>query len=203
MSTWDEIDRPWQAALEEMWDAYCAGALPVGAAVASPGGEVVARGRNRIVEPHGGTVVGSRLAHAEVMALEQLPSTTRYWDYTLCSTLEPCLLCYGATAMSRVGSISFAASDPYSGACSTSVDIPILRRKPLTVTGPLDGWPARLAEALVVDYLTRTKPDMPHLVEHFPPASHAGAKTLAQTCLSAGVLPLRTALPGLLDLILR
>ncbi|HZT86275.1 MAG TPA: hypothetical protein VE984_12800 [Gaiellaceae bacterium] len=91
MEAWRELDEPWRVALQLAWEAYLAGTTPVGSVVAAPGGSVVARGRNRIFDEPGHGLAGSRLAHAEVDALSQLPTTDRYRDRTLVSTLEPCL----------------------------------------------------------------------------------------------------------------
>jgi hypothetical protein len=57
--------------------------IPVGAAVAGADGSVVACGRNRIFDPPGRGLSGSRLAHAEVDALAQLPATAQYRDHVL------------------------------------------------------------------------------------------------------------------------
>ena len=71
---WRELDEPWRASLELAWEAYLAGTVPVGAAVAGADGRVVARGRNRIFDPPGTGLAGTRLAHAEVDAVLALPT---------------------------------------------------------------------------------------------------------------------------------
>ena len=83
----------------------------------------MARGRNRIFDPLDGGVAGTRLAHAELDALAQLPVTRRYRDHTLYSSLEPCLLCVGATTRSKVGAVCYAAVDPYGGACNAEMNL--------------------------------------------------------------------------------
>ncbi|HZC30041.1 MAG TPA: hypothetical protein VE261_00890, partial [Gaiellaceae bacterium] len=69
MDRWQELDEPWRVSLELAWEAYLAGTIPVGSAVVASDGTVVARGRNRIFDPSGRGLSGSRLAHAEVDAL--------------------------------------------------------------------------------------------------------------------------------------
>ncbi|HEV8178668.1 MAG TPA: hypothetical protein VGP54_00015, partial [Gaiellaceae bacterium] len=83
MDAWQELDEPWRAALELAWEAYLADTIPVGAVVGAGDGTIVARGRNRIFDPPGHGVAGSRLAHAEVDVLAQLPVTDRYRDHVL------------------------------------------------------------------------------------------------------------------------
>src|SRR5205807_2187976 len=74
-------------------------------------GRIVARGRNRIFD--GG---GSRLRHAEVNALLELDGARTYEDHVLLTSLEPCHLCVGACHAARIGTVRFAAADPYGGA---------------------------------------------------------------------------------------
>ena len=52
---WSEMEYPWQVCFEEAWHAYCAGSLPIGAALFSPEGQLLFRGRNHIndTEPDG------------------------------------------------------------------------------------------------------------------------------------------------------
>jgi tRNA(Arg) A34 adenosine deaminase TadA len=148
MDAWHELDEPWRAALELAWEAYLAGTIPVGSVVVDAEGNIVARGRNRIFEPPGHGVAGSRLAHAEVEALAQLPATERYRDHVLYSALEPCLLCTAATLLSTVGRIEYAAIDPFGGACNGTIDTAHWQRSAPEIGPPLGGWPGRLSAAL-------------------------------------------------------
>jgi tRNA(Arg) A34 adenosine deaminase TadA len=145
---WQRLDEPWRACLEGAWEAFLAGTIPVGAVVAAPDGSVVARGRNRIFDPPGFRLSGSRLAHAEVDALAQLPNTARYRDHTLFSTLEPCLLCVAATLHATVGRVEYAAVDPFGGGCNGAIETAHWRRSAPEIGKPLGGWPERLSSAL-------------------------------------------------------
>lgn len=148
MDAWDELDEPWRVSLGLAWEAYLAGTIPVGSVVAAPDGTIVARGRNRIFEAPGIGLAGSRLAHAEVDALSQLPVTNRYRDHVLYSTLEPCLLCAAAALLATVGRIEYAAGDPFGGGCSGAIDTAHWRRSAPTIAPPLGGWPGQLSAAL-------------------------------------------------------
>jgi tRNA(Arg) A34 adenosine deaminase TadA len=145
---WRELEEPWRAALELAWEAYLVGTVPVGSVVAAADGTVVARGRNRIFDPPGERLAGSRLAHAEVDALAQLPATERYRDHVLYSTLEPCLLCVAATLHTTVGRIEYATGDPFAGACNGEIDTAHWRRSAPEIVPPFGGWPGRLSAAL-------------------------------------------------------
>lgn len=127
------------------WEAFLAGTVPVGATVVSAEGVVVACGRNRVWEPRGSRLAGSRLAHAEVDGLAQLPTSARYRDHVLYSSLEPCLLCVGATLQSTVGAIEYVAPDPFGGGCSGTIDTVQWRRTAPQIGNPLGGWAARIS----------------------------------------------------------
>lgn len=194
---WGSLEPHWQAAFELMWEAYVAGTIPVGAVITDATGAIVARGRNRITEEHAGTVAGSRLAHAEIEALMQLPSSSRYVDHTMHSTLEPCLLCFGALSVSRLGAVAYAAPDPYAGACHVQIEIPLVQNGPIAVTGPMQGWPALLSQTLVIaNWHTRASPwRLFRAIEPFPAEAHEGAERLL--ALQPG-LDLDAGLPTLL-----
>jgi tRNA(Arg) A34 adenosine deaminase TadA len=147
------VEGLWRTALTLAWQAYRAGTIPVGAVVANGAGEVVAQARNRIFGPHDG-IAGTRLAHAEVLALARLPSTARYDDHALYSTLEPCALCAGAALHSTVGVVRYLAPDPWAGGYSTGVPPRFRTRAPL-VDGPLEGRGAALSAALNVAFWLR------------------------------------------------
>jgi tRNA(Arg) A34 adenosine deaminase TadA len=148
MDAWRELDEPWRASLGLAWEAYLAGTIPVGSVVAGPDGAIVARGRNRIFDPPGQGLAGSRLAHAEVDALSRLPVTARYRDHTVYSTLEPCLLCVAATLHATVGRIEYATVDPFGGGCNGSIDTAHWHRSAPEIAAPLGGWVGQLSAAL-------------------------------------------------------
>src|SRR5258708_25047415 len=104
LTGWLDMPEPWRVCFDEAWSAYCAGSLPIGAAVVDADGRVVGRGRNRMFEDGAGAsgldLVGHRLAHAEMNALLRLDHP--HVDVRSCvlyTTLEPCALCVGAIRM--------------------------------------------------------------------------------------------------------
>jgi tRNA(adenine34) deaminase len=200
VDTWHELDEPWRASLELAWEAYLTDTIPVGSVVVAADGRIVARGRNRIFEPPGHGVSGSRLAHAEVDALAQLPVTDRYRDHVIYSTLEPCLLCTAATLIATVGRIEYAASDPFGGGCSGAIDTAHWRRSAPEIAPPLGGWPGGLSAALQSAFWQahRELPRADEIVEAFgEEARRAGARALELNGRSPPVL--EEALPSLLD----
>jgi tRNA(Arg) A34 adenosine deaminase TadA len=194
------VEGPWRAALALAWEAFRAGTIPVGAVVVNAAGEHVGAERNRIFEPHDG-IVGTRLAHAEVLALAHLASSERYDDHVLYSTLEPCSLCAGAALHSTVGAVRYLAADPWAGGYAAGVPPRFRTRAPL-VDGPQDGPAARLSAALNVAFWLRDpRANAAAIVAAFDAAT-PGAAVAAERLL-ADELPagFEEALPRLLELL--
>jgi tRNA(Arg) A34 adenosine deaminase TadA len=194
-----QLEGPWRACLESAWEAFRAGTIPVGAAVAAPGGSIVARGRNRIFDPPGTRLAGSRLAHAEVDALAQLPNSARYRDHALYSTLEPCLLCAAATLHATVGRIEYAAVDPFGGGCNGTIETEHWQRSAPAIGEPFGGWLGRLSTALQSAFWQAhaDHPRAAEIVDAFGnDARVSGKRLLERTDAAQG---LEDALPRLLS----
>ena len=94
-----------QLALEE-------GEIPVGCAVVSEEGEVLALTRNRV------EATGDLTAHAEMLAIRQI-RRCRLKNAVLYVTLEPCPMCAGAIALSGMKRVIYAAADRKYGCCGS------------------------------------------------------------------------------------
>ena len=160
-------DGPWRESFELAWEAFRAGTIPVGAVVADPSGEIVARGRNRIFEETAppGQLAGSYIAHAELNALAGLPLVGArdgrgpFDGHVLYTTLEPCALCMGAALMMMVGEVRFASTDHYGGGRGLRLENPHTARLPLRLSGPLDGLLGDLGELLHLAHFVWRRPD--------------------------------------------
>jgi tRNA(adenine34) deaminase len=105
------------AALEEAARAREAGEVPIGALV-SLDGEIIGRGFNQPISS------GDPTAHAEIVAIRD--AAKRMGNYrltgaTLCVTIEPCLMCVGALVHARIGTLVYGATEPKSGAVTSTV----------------------------------------------------------------------------------
>lgn len=108
-----------QAALIEARAAAEAGEVPVGA-VAVIGGEIVARGQNRVLRDVDPT------AHAEIVAMRAAARAIgnyRLVDCELYVTLEPCAMCAGAMIHARLGRLVYGAADPKAGAAGSVLEV--------------------------------------------------------------------------------
>jgi tRNA(adenine34) deaminase len=114
-------DQRWmELALAEARRATATDDVPVGAVVVGPGGQVVGRGCNAR------EAAGDPTAHAEIIALREAAAALGRWrldDCTLVVTLEPCLMCAGATVLARVPRLVLGAWDPKAGACGSQWDV--------------------------------------------------------------------------------
>jgi tRNA(adenine34) deaminase len=115
---WGTLSLPWQVCFEEAWEAYCNGSIPIGAVMINDNGEVISRGRNRINESFAPSnqTCANKLAHAEINVLLQVNKEHRInKNYTLYTTTETCVLCFGAIVMSGIRRVRYAAKDPLAG----------------------------------------------------------------------------------------
>ena len=88
------------------------GEIPVGCAIVSEKGEVLALEHNRV------ETSGDLSAHAEMLAIR---SVKRYAlkNAALYVTLEPCPMCAGAIALSGIRRVIYGASDKKYGCCGS------------------------------------------------------------------------------------
>ncbi len=110
-------DERWmRVALDEADAAAAKREVPVGCAIVSAAGELLATGHNLRETDEDPT------AHAEVVAIRsaaQKLGTWRLEDTTVYVTLEPCVMCAGAMVNARIGRVVYGAADPKAGACHT------------------------------------------------------------------------------------
>jgi len=109
-----------RVALEQARKAVASGDVPVGAAIFNASGELIATGHNER-ELH-----KDPTAHAEIVAIRRASERLGDWhltDHTLVVTLEPCAMCAGAIAQSRLQTVVFGAWDEKAGAVGSVWDL--------------------------------------------------------------------------------
>ena len=109
-----------RVALEAARNAIASGDIPVGAAIFNSKGEVVSIGHNER-ELH-----NDPTAHAEVVAIRRASEKLGDWhltNHTIVVTLEPCAMCAGAIAQSRLQTVVFGAWDEKAGAVGSMWDL--------------------------------------------------------------------------------
>ena len=109
-----------QAALSLARVAADKGDVPVGAIVVNESGEILGTGQNLREQSNDPT------AHAEVIAIRQAAEKIGKWrldDLTIVVTLEPCAMCAGAMAQSRIKRLVFGAWDEKAGAVGSVMDV--------------------------------------------------------------------------------
>lgn len=96
------------------------GDVPVGAIVINKDGIVIGKGSNEREANNDPT------AHAEIVAIRNAASrlqNSRLDGCTLIVTLEPCAMCGGAIAQSRISQVIFGAWDEKAGAVGSVWDV--------------------------------------------------------------------------------
>jgi len=100
--------------------ALSTGDVPVGAIVVNKDGVIVGKGFNEREANNDPT------AHAEVVAIRKAAArlqNSRLDGCTLIVTLEPCAMCAGAIAQSRISKLIFGAWDEKAGAVGSVWDV--------------------------------------------------------------------------------
>ncbi|CAB5240454.1 unannotated protein [freshwater metagenome] len=107
-----------RAAIAIAQESLVTGDIPVGAVILNPEGEIVATGKNER------EALGDPTAHAEIVAIRSAANNGwRLDSHTLVVTLEPCAMCAGAIAQSRIGNLIFGAWDEKAGAVGSVWDV--------------------------------------------------------------------------------
>lgn len=107
-------------ALEVAHTATATGDVPVGAIIVNRDGIIVGKGFNEREAKNDPT------AHAEIVAIRNAASrleNSRLDGCTLVVTLEPCAMCAGAIAQSRISHLIFGAWDEKAGAVGSVWDV--------------------------------------------------------------------------------
>ena len=107
-------------AIEIARHAIATGDVPVGAIVVNKDGEIIGQGSNEREANNDPT------AHAEIVAIRSAASrmkNSRLDGCTLIVTLEPCAMCAGAIAQSRISNLIFGAWDEKAGAVGSVWDV--------------------------------------------------------------------------------
>ncbi len=100
--------------------ANASGDVPVGALIVNKDGVIIGKGSNEKEANNDPT------AHAEIVAIRNATTrlqNSRLDECTLIVTLEPCAMCAGAIAQSRISHLIFGAWDEKAGAVGSVWDV--------------------------------------------------------------------------------
>jgi tRNA(adenine34) deaminase len=146
-----------QAALDMARSALARDEFPVGCVMVYKG-KVVASGARRGTRKK----IPSELDHAEIIALRELETLAEQPIYrkeiTVYSTMEPCLMCYGALLISGIEKIVYAYEDAMGGAtaCDRSQLPPLYKFRGVEIVA---GVCRQESLALFKDYFSRPGTD--------------------------------------------
>ena len=94
--------------------------VPVGAVILNASGDLISVGNNQR------ELLNDPTAHAEIVAIRHAATALGNWRLDGCIivvTLEPCAMCAGAIAQSRVSKVVFGAWDEKAGASGSVWDL--------------------------------------------------------------------------------
>ncbi|MEQ9616492.1 MAG: nucleoside deaminase [Phycisphaerales bacterium] len=99
-----------EAAIEQARKSAGEGGIPIGSALGTPDGEIVARGHNMRVQS------GDTTAHAEVSCVRNAGRRRDWHTLTLASTLSPCVMCSGTAILHKIPRVVIGESETFLGA---------------------------------------------------------------------------------------
>jgi len=125
-------------AFQEACKAAKMGESPIGAALFSASGELIAKAHN---QPIG---LNDPTGHAEILCLRN--AAKKIGNYRLSNTimavtLEPCLMCTGALIHARVSGVIMGSLDPKAGAIISNLDghaLPFTNHKMWLIDGVME-----------------------------------------------------------------
>lgn len=109
-----------RAALAVAQEALRTGDVPVGAVILNEKNAIISTGCNKRED------LDDPTAHAEIVAIRAAAQSLSSWRLdgcTLVVTLEPCAMCAGAIAQSRISTLVFGAWDEKAGAVGSMWDL--------------------------------------------------------------------------------
>ena len=115
------IEEAMRAAIEHAKIASVASKdVPVGAVILNASGDLISVGNNQR------ELLNDPTAHAEIVAIRHAATVLGNWRLDGCIvivTLEPCAMCAGAIAQSRISKVVFGAWDEKAGASGSVWDL--------------------------------------------------------------------------------
>lgn len=110
-------------ALEEAKKAFDEDEVPIGAVIIKEGRVIASAHNLRETDQNS-------IAHAEVLAIQEACRVLNSWRLEGCIlfvTLEPCVMCGGASLLSRLDGVVYGASDAKGGAFGSVTDLNLIR----------------------------------------------------------------------------
>lgn len=122
-----------QKALQQAEEALAAGEFPVGCVFVYQNSVLLTGARQGTIDDS-----GNEIDHAEMVALRQLTALGNHIDrksITIFCTLEPCLMCFSALILNRIGKIVFAYEDVMGGGtrCDLTRSAPLYRNSRISI----------------------------------------------------------------------
>jgi cytosine deaminase len=97
------------AAIAQAEKSLSEGGIPIGSALMSPDGTIIARGHNLRVQ------TGDSTAHAETVCIRNAGRRRDWHTLTLASTLSPCAMCSGTTVLHRIPRVVIGENKTFQG----------------------------------------------------------------------------------------
>lgn len=131
------INKIWNKCFQLTVDSLRAGNLAIASVITDSNYNIISMGTNQTINNYSSfnKISNSLIAHSEINAIYNLPKKhAQRRDLILFTTVEPCPMCLGAIAMSRIRSIHIASRDTWAGSTNLLEKTSYLKGKEISVT---------------------------------------------------------------------
>ena len=131
------INKIWNKCFQLTVDSLRAGNLAIASVITDSNYNIISMGTNQTINNYSSfnKISNSSIAHSEINAIYNLPKKhAQRRDLILFTTVEPCPMCLGAIAMSRIRSIHIASRDTWAGSANLLEKTSYLKGKEISVT---------------------------------------------------------------------
>lgn len=140
MIEWKNLEIGWKNAFINAWDAFKMRTIPIGCVIQNEFDKTVASGKNMMYKKDNDNMIlyNNKLAHAEINTILLLNESEHpnLRKYTLYTTMEPCILCFGAIVMGNIRNVKYASRDRFAGATSLNKIHEYTVSKNINIEGP-------------------------------------------------------------------
>jgi len=131
------INKIWNKCFQLTVDSLRAGNFAIASVITDSNYSIISMGTNQTINNYSSInkISDSLIAHSEINTIYNLPKKhAQRRDLILFTTVEPCPMCLGAIAMSRIRSILIASRDTWAGSANLLEKTSYLKGKEISVT---------------------------------------------------------------------
>jgi len=123
----------WNTCLDLAIEGFNKGSMAIASVITDSNWKIIGKGRNCLGENNPDMISNSSVAHAEINAIDNIKVESLIGNgLKIFTTVEPCPMCLGAIAMSKVREVYIGSKDPHAGSLKYLNDNEYIKNKNIT-----------------------------------------------------------------------